>query len=101
MEIKNFNVSKETIKGKKYKLIDCNGQQYLSDTPGKLGGHRKLKIYGRLDCPSAKRWIEKGKYVQYRVFFKDEETAIKAGYRPCAVCMPNEYKKWKIRQLKK
>lgn len=30
-----------------------------------------------------------------RVFFRDEATAIAAGYRPCAVCMPNEYAKWK------
>ena len=82
-------------------MIDENGQEYLSDTPGLLGGHKKLKIYGRLDCPSANRWIEKGRYVNYRVFFKDEETAIKAGYRPCAVCMKEEYKEWKKLQLKK
>ena len=34
-----------------YHLIDANGKPYESDTPGTLGGHRKLKIYGRLDCP--------------------------------------------------
>lgn len=39
--------------------------------------------------------VEKGQYVKYRVFFVDEETAIAAGYRPCAKCMPDEYKKWK------
>lgn len=80
---------------KKYKLINDSGNQYLSDTKGLFGGNKKLKIYGRLDCPSALRWIAKGHYVQNRVFFKNEETAIKAGYRPCAVCMPDEYKKWK------
>ena len=32
---------------------------------------------------------------EYRVFFKDEETAIAAGYRPYAVCMKEAYKKWK------
>lgn len=79
----------------KYKLIDDSGNQYSSDTKGLFGGNKKLKIYGRLDCPSALRWIAKGHYIQNRVFFKNEETAIKAGYRPCAVCMPNEYKKWK------
>ena len=33
--------------------------------------------------------------MKYRVFFKDEETAIAAGYRPCGVCMKAEYKRWK------
>ena len=80
-----------------YKLINENGQEYLSETPGTLGGNKSLKIYGRLDCPSALRWIAKGHYVKNRVFFKDEETAIKAGYRPCAVCMKKEYLKWKER----
>lgn len=78
-----------------YKLLDKNGKEYLSEEPGTIGGHRKLKIYGRLDCSSAKRYIAKGQYVQHRVFFKDEETAIAAGYRPCGVCMKEEYKKWK------
>ena len=81
-----------------YKLLDKNGKQYLSETPGKFGGHKKLKIYGRLDCPSALRYIEKGQYVKYRVFFADEETAIAAGYRPCGVCMKKEYKQWKEKQ---
>ena len=35
------------------------------------------------------------KGVKDRVFFLDEETAIKAVYRPCAVCMPEKYKEWK------
>lgn len=87
--------------GKKFKLLDENGNQYLSDTYGSFGGHRKLKIYGRLDCPSANRWLEKGQYVNYRVFFKDEATAIKNGYRPCAICMTKEYEEWKSRQKKK
>ncbi len=79
---------------KNYRLIDENGKEFLSDIPGTLGGHRRLKIYGWLDCPSAKRYIDKGQYVKYRVFFKDEATAIAAGYRPCAVCMKYEYDKW-------
>ena len=81
-----------------YKLINDKGEEYLSDIPGTLGGNKRLKIYGRLDCPSANRWIEKGYYVNDRVFFKDEETAIKAGYRPCAVCMRKEYEEWKHEQ---
>ena len=80
---------------KKYKLIGPDGKEYLSDEKGTLGGYRRKKIYGRLDCPSALRHIAKGEYVKYRVFFKDEETAIAAGYRPCAVCMKEAYELWK------
>lgn len=83
-----------------YKLLDKNGKEYLSEEPGTIGGHRKLKIYGKLDCSSARRYIAKGEYVQHRVFFKDEETAIAAGYRPCGVCMKEEYKKWKEKSFK-
>ncbi len=83
---------------KTYKLIGKDGKPYESETPGTLGGHRKLKIYGRLDCPSALRYIAKGEYVQHRVFFADEETAIAAGYRPCARCMKEAYQKWKEEQ---
>ena len=78
-----------------YRLIASDGREVLSETPGTLGGHRKNKIYGRLDCPGALRWIAKGHYVKQRVFFADEETAIAAGYRPCANCMPDEYRAWK------
>ena len=81
-----------------YHLIGNDGKPYDSETPGTLGGHRKLKIYGRLDCPSALRYIAKGQYVAHRVFFADEETAIAAGYRPCAKCMPEAYRRWKEQQ---
>ena len=80
-----------------FKLIGADGKQVLSPTPGTLGGHRKNRIYGRLDCAGAVRWIAKGHYVKQRVFFADEATAIAAGYRPCAGCMPAEYKAWKAR----
>jgi methylphosphotriester-DNA--protein-cysteine methyltransferase len=62
---------------------------------GTIGGHRKTRIYGRLDCPSALRAIANGGYVTHRVFFADEAAAIAAGYRPCARCMPERYKEWK------
>ena len=84
--------------GKLYRLIGPDGREVLSKTPGTLGGHRRTKGYGRLDCPVALRWIAKGHYVKHRVFCADEETAIAAGYRPCAVCMPEEYRRWKERQ---
>ena len=67
-----------------YRLIGADGSEVESRTKGTLGGHRKNRIYGTLDCAGAKRWIEKGHYVKQRVFFADEATAIAAGYRPCA-----------------
>jgi Metal binding domain of Ada len=72
---------------KPYTLLGPDGQPYQSATPGTLGGHQKLKIFGRLDCPSALRWLAKGHYKPNRVFFADEDTALKAGYRPCRICM--------------
>jgi hypothetical protein len=83
-----------------YFLTDKDNKQYLSDKPAQFGGHHKLKIYGRLDCPSANRYVQQGEYVKHRVFFKDEATAIAAGYRPCAKCMPEAYKKWKAEKKK-
>lgn len=59
---------------KTYTLLGVDGKSYQSSTPGLLGGHKKLKIYGRLDCPSALRYIAKGQYVKNRVFFKDGQT---------------------------
>jgi methylphosphotriester-DNA--protein-cysteine methyltransferase len=32
------------------------------------------------------------------MFFADEQTAIAAGYRPCAVYLPEKYKTWKANQ---
>jgi methylphosphotriester-DNA--protein-cysteine methyltransferase len=77
-----------------YRLLDANGDIVASDAPGLLGGNRRLKIYGRLDCPSALRALPRG-YARRRVFFADEATAIAAGYRPCGVCMREEYRRWK------
>lgn len=85
---------------KLYRLIGPDGKEYLSEEKGSLGGHKVKKIYGRLDCPSALRYIAKGQYVQHRVFFKDEETAIAAGYRPCGICMKEKYRIWKEKQAK-
>ena len=89
------------LNGKEFLLLGGDGKYYTSSIPGTLGGNKKLKIYGKLDCPSANRWIDKGMYVQNRVFFANEEDAINAGYRPCAVCMKEEYIAWKNNQLKK
>ena len=80
---------------KNYQLINKNNEQTTSKIPGTFGGNKRLKIYGRLDCPSALRHIKNGHYINHRVFFEDESTAIEAGYRPCGICMKKEYKKWK------
>ncbi|MFG1957752.1 hypothetical protein [Nonomuraea sp. NPDC049028] len=81
-----------------YTLIGADGWPYVSVLPGTLGGHRRARLYGRLDCPSALRAISRGGYVRERVFFADEVTAIAAGYRPCAVCLPQAYQVWKTEQ---
>lgn len=79
-----------------YRLVGPDGAPYESATPGTLGGHRRSKIYGRLDCRAARRAIARGgPYASHRVFFADEATAIAAGYRPCAVCMRPAYARWK------
>lgn len=88
------NNAVSALVAKQYKLIDRNGNEYLSDEKGTLGGHRKQKIYGRLDCPTALRFIANGKYVQHRVFFADEATALAAGYRPCGSCLREKYKEY-------
>jgi methylphosphotriester-DNA--protein-cysteine methyltransferase len=76
-------------------LVGAGGEPYASSRPGALGGHRRGRIYGRLDCPSALRALARGGYVRERVFFADEPAAVAAGYRPCAICMPQAYAGWK------
>jgi hypothetical protein len=80
---------------KTFTLIGPDGKPYLSSIPGTLGGHGGANLYGRLDCRAALQAIVRGGYVKHRVFFLNEATAISAGYRPCAVCLPKEYLAWK------
>jgi hypothetical protein len=80
-----------------YTLLGADRRPYSSPTRGSMGGHRKKKIYGQLTCPSALRAIAAGGYVADRVFFASESAAVAAGYRPCAVCMPEAYRTWKPR----
>jgi methylphosphotriester-DNA--protein-cysteine methyltransferase len=62
----------------------------------RFGGNKRARIYGRLDCPSALAAIKRGRtYQQHRVFFADEASALAAGFRPCARCMREAYKKWR------
>ncbi|TRX59902.1 metal-binding protein [Fulvivirga sp. M361] len=56
----------------------------------RLAGNKKLKIYGSLGCRSGKRLKREN-----RVFFTDQEEALKYGYRPCAHCLRETYKRWR------
>jgi metal binding Ada-like protein len=91
-------VMDETPSSKMFRLIGANRQPYLSSTPGTLGGHRRTKVFGRLDCPAALRAIANGGYKAHRVFFADEAAARAAGFRPCGSCLPALYKQWKAGQ---
>jgi methylphosphotriester-DNA--protein-cysteine methyltransferase len=89
------------LRTKTYRLIGADGRSYESETKGALGGNRRLKIYGRLDCPSALRAIRRGgPYPRHRVFFADEAGAIAAGFRPCGVCMREAYRRWRAAEQK-
>ncbi len=55
-----------------------------------LAGNSKQRIYGILSCTSGKRMR-----AENRVFFETEAEANKAGYRPCAHCLPEKYRAWK------
>ena len=81
---------------KVYKLLGADGKIYESETPGQFGGNGKMKIYGRLDCPSALSTIRRfpGAYEKHRVFFADERTALAAGYRPCGNCLRQKYREY-------
>jgi methylphosphotriester-DNA--protein-cysteine methyltransferase len=97
----DFAIEKRTIAvtEKTYRLIGADGRPRDSATKGTFGGHRRSKIYGRLDCSGARRAIARGNtYQKSRVFFADEVTAIAAGYRPCAVCLRDAYRKWRQQQ---
>jgi methylphosphotriester-DNA--protein-cysteine methyltransferase len=55
-----------------------------------LGGNKKLKIYGTLQCSSGKRMKREN-----RVFFFTVDDALQNGFRPCGHCMKQAYLKWK------
>lgn len=58
-----------------------------------MGGYKKGRIYGLLNCSSGKRMK-----TENRVFFRNESEAMDNGYRPCGNCLPEKYKKWKAGQ---
>ena len=75
-----------------FTLTGPDGTPFSSSARGTLGGHRRTKIYGRLDCKTAARYLARGSYLKNRVFFADEPTALTAGYRPCSHCLPGRAK---------
>jgi methylphosphotriester-DNA--protein-cysteine methyltransferase len=81
--------------GRTWNLTGPDGKPFAHGGPGTFGGHRGSRVYGRLDCRAALRAIARGGYTKQRVFFLNAAHARAAGYRPCAVCLPKEYAKWK------
>ena len=55
-----------------------------------FAGNRRLKIFGRLDCPAGRRMAR-----DTRVFFASRSEAEALGYRPCARCLATAYDVWK------
>lgn len=78
---------------KLYHLTGPDGQEYETTERGTVYDYKSTKIYGCRDCKVPIPYLERGTYKT--VFFKDEETAVKAGFRPCAKCLPKKYDKWK------
>ncbi len=85
----------KTRSGKLYTLVGPDATPYRSQTPGRYGDTGPASSMGgwtaRLRCVPSPH----GGYVKHRVFFADEATAIAAGYRPCAVCLPAQHAAWK------
>ena len=67
-----------------WELIGADGRPFASPTPGTLGGHRGTKVYGRLDCPTALRYLAKGQYAANRVSLMSCPTSTAPG-RPIRV----------------
>ena len=89
---------------KMYKLLGADGKEYLSETPGIFGGNGKLKIYGRLDCPSALSAIKRfpGSYEKagYSLPMKKRLLPQDTGHAEI-VCVKNIRSTWLIRRSTK
>ena len=77
---------------KLFTLTGPDGTPFLSSARGTRGGHRRNRVYGRLDCKTAARYLARGSYQKNRVFFADEASARLAGFRPCSHCLPGRAK---------
>ena len=75
------------------KISDSELFKHLKQGKIKFASNARLKIYGTLHCSSGKRM-----HKQNRVFFKNEEQALKQGFRPCGHCLPAKYAIWKSSQ---
>lgn len=75
-------------------LSDSELRSKIKKQEIRLGGNKKLKIYGLLSCTSGKRMKREN-----RIFFTDESEALHNGFRPCGHCMREEYQQWKCIQL--
>ena len=86
------------MSGRRWTLVGADGLPYESDVPGTVGGNDRNprdRIYGRLDCGSARAALSRGGYAKHRVFFANEQAAIDAGFRPCGRCMHEQHAVWK------
>ena len=86
------------MSGRTWLLVGADGRSCGSDTPGTLGGNVRNprdRVYGRLDCGSARAALARGGYAEHRVFFADEATAVAAGFRPCGTCLKPAYAAWR------
>jgi methylphosphotriester-DNA--protein-cysteine methyltransferase len=72
-----------------FTLTGADGKAFASPVQGLFGGHRRTRVYGRLNCPVALRHVANGTYQKNRVFFSDAATAQAAGYRACKACRPD------------
>lgn len=75
---------------KHFELTDSEVFLSIKNRKIVLGGNKKLKIYGLLNCKSGKRMKREN-----RVFFSNEKEAVKLGYRPCGHCLREKYNEWK------
>ena len=80
-----------------YTLTGPDGRPYAGEAKGALGGNRRTRVYGTLDCPVALSFLRRGFEPVHRVFFADEATAIAAGFRPCGACLRERYAEWRSR----
>lgn len=72
------------------KLSDSEVRALIKAGGITLGGNKRLKIYGLLNCRSGKRM-----HKENRVLFTSVHDAKQMGYRPCGHCMKKEYTIWK------
>ena len=80
-----------------YTLTAPDGSTYESTTKGALGGNRRQRVYGTMDCGVARDQLRRFPDTMraHRVFFADEASAVAAGYRPCGSCLREAYRRWK------